>query len=179
MGHTVPVRRMRVHKRVAVGILPDDDREVIGVSFQLVADQISRLQPGHSAMRMLVTGSRDFVKGSLCNHAAVSGVQQKALKGFRLLASIIVYLPTIVTAALSYTVAPKLCASWQNHDRKDFMESSNFCLEIGWLWGISSALILFFHADELSALIFGNENAAQAIQWMSSVPIFSTSVAGR
>lgn len=41
----------------------------------------------------------------------------------------------------------------------------------GWLWGISSALILFFHADELSALIFGNENAAQAIQWMSFVPI--------
>lgn len=87
------------------------------------------------------------------------------------MASIIVYLPTIVTAALSYTVAPKLSASWQSHDRKDFMESSNFCLEIGWLWGISSALILFFHADELSAIIFGNENAAQAIQWMSFVPI--------
>ncbi|MEK5645464.1 hypothetical protein ACTHSJ_25430 [Paenibacillus cellulositrophicus] len=51
------------------------------------------------------------------------------------------------------------------------MEISNFCLEIGWLWGISSALTLFFHADELSALIFGNENAAPAIQWMSFVPI--------
>lgn len=109
----------------------------------------------------------------------LSGVQQEALKGFRLLASIIVYLPTILTAALSYTVAPKLSASWQSHDRKDFMESSNFRLEIGWLWGISSALILFFHADELSALIFGNENAAQAIQWVFFVPIFSTSIASR
>ena len=89
------------------------------------------------------------------------------------MASIIVYLPTIVTAALSYTVASKLSASWQSNKRKDFIERSNICLEIGWLWGISSAIILFFHADELSRLIFGNEVAAAAIRWMSFAPIIA------
>lgn len=89
------------------------------------------------------------------------------------MASIIVYLPTIVTAAMSYTVASKLSASWQSHHRKDFIERSNFCLEIGWLWGLSSAMILFFHADELSALIFGNEDAAKAIRLMSFVPVIA------
>lgn len=87
------------------------------------------------------------------------------------MASIIVYLPTIVTAALSYTMASKLSASWQNDKRDDFKERSNLCLEIGWLWGISSAMILLFHADELSKLVFGNEDAAEAIRWMSFAPI--------
>lgn len=87
------------------------------------------------------------------------------------MASIIVYLPTILTAALSYTIASKLTANWQNNKREDFIERSNLSLEVGWFWGIGSTVFLLFQADELSSLIFGNEEAAQAIRFMSFVPI--------
>ncbi|WP_159882344.1 oligosaccharide flippase family protein [Paenibacillus puerhi] len=87
------------------------------------------------------------------------------------MASITVYLPTILTAALSYTIASKLTASWQNNKREDFIERSNLSLEVGWFWGVGSTVFLFFHADELSSFIFGNEGAAQAIRLMSFAPI--------
>ncbi|RNB68129.1 oligosaccharide flippase family protein [Brevibacillus panacihumi] len=87
------------------------------------------------------------------------------------MASITVYLPTILTAALSYTIASKLTASWQNKKKEDFIERSSFSLEVGWFWGIGSTVFLFFQADELSTIIFGNKSAAQAIRYMSFVPI--------
>ncbi|MDR0268040.1 oligosaccharide flippase family protein [Paenibacillus sp.] len=87
------------------------------------------------------------------------------------MASITVYLPTVLTAALSYTMASKLTANWQNNKREDFIERSNLSLEVGWFWGIGSMVFLIFHADTLSSLIFGNEGAAQAIRYMSFVPI--------
>jgi len=87
------------------------------------------------------------------------------------MASITVYLPTILTAALSYTIASKLTANWQNNKRRDFIERSSLSLEVGWFWGIGSTVFLLFHADELSKLIFGNEGAAQAIRYMSFAPI--------
>ncbi|GGD77429.1 oligosaccharide flippase family protein [Paenibacillus nasutitermitis] len=89
------------------------------------------------------------------------------------MASIIVYLPTILTAALSYTIASKLTASWQNKKKQDFTERSSLSLEIGWLWGIGSAVFLFFHSEELSTLIFGNIGAAKAIQYMSFAPLIA------
>ncbi|USG67834.1 oligosaccharide flippase family protein [Brevibacillus ruminantium] len=87
------------------------------------------------------------------------------------MASITAYLPTILTAALSYTVASKLTANWQNKKRKNFLERSNISLEVGWFWGIGSTVFLLFYADELSILIFGNEGAAQANRYLSFAPI--------
>ncbi|MGD8192826.1 oligosaccharide flippase family protein [Brevibacillus ginsengisoli] len=89
------------------------------------------------------------------------------------MAAVIVYLPTILTAALSYTMASKLTASWENQKREEFIERSNLSLEIGWFWGISSSVFLIFYADEISKLVFGNEAAAEAIRYMSFAPLIA------
>jgi len=60
----------------------------------------------------------------------------------------------------------KLNASWQNK-KENFIERSNFSLEVGWFWGFGSTVFLFFQADELSTIIFGNKAAAEAIRYMS------------
>ncbi|MDT2293697.1 hypothetical protein P7H15_13810 [Paenibacillus larvae] len=60
------------------------------------------------------------------------------------MASIIVYMPTILTAALSYTIAAKLAADWQNNNKDSFVERSRLSIEIGWLSGIASMLFFFF-----------------------------------
>ncbi|MDE5143130.1 oligosaccharide flippase family protein [Paenibacillus larvae] len=87
------------------------------------------------------------------------------------MASIIVYMPTILTAALSYTIAAKLAADWQNNNKDSFVERSRLSIEIGWLSGIASMLFFFFHADELSVFIFGNSSAAKAIRFMAFAPL--------
>ncbi|SDN15755.1 stage V sporulation protein B [Psychrobacillus sp. OK028] len=89
------------------------------------------------------------------------------------IATTIVYLPTIVTAAISYTMAAKLTANWQNGKKSSFVERSSLSLEIGWFWGISSMLILFFHADDLSMLIVGSQEATEAIRYMSFAPLIA------
>jgi len=89
------------------------------------------------------------------------------------MASIIVYMPTILTAALSYTITAKLAADWQNNKKDSFVERSRLSIEIGWLSGIASMLFFFFHADELSALIFGSSSAAKAIRFMAFAPLIA------
>ncbi|WP_149867672.1 MATE family efflux transporter [Paenibacillus larvae] len=89
------------------------------------------------------------------------------------MASIIVYMPTILTAALSYTIAAKLAADWQNNNKDSFVERSRLSIEIGWLSGIASMLFFFFHADELSVFIFGNSSAAKAIRFMAFAPLIA------
>jgi len=124
----------------------------------------------------LITPTSDLLDAFIIpTRLQVSGLSQSDAVGIfgevSGMASIIAYLPTILTAAISYTTASKLTASWQNKKKEDFIERSNLSLEIGWFWGIGSSVFLFFHADELSALVFGNIGAAEAIRYMSFAPI--------
>lgn len=70
-------------------------------------------------------------------------------------------------------MAAKLTANWQNGKKSSFVERSSLSLEIGWCWGISSMLILFFHADDLSMLIVGSQEATEAIRYMSFAPLIA------
>ncbi|MCJ8010447.1 polysaccharide biosynthesis protein [Paenibacillus sp. KQZ6P-2] len=127
--------------------------------------------------RLMVPAS-DFLDAIIIpNRLQISGLSQS--EAFAIfgeifgMAATIVYLPTIITAALSFTIAPKLTADWENQKKRDFVVRSNLSLEIGWFWGIGSIGFLFFHADELAMFIFGSTRAADAIRYLSFVPLIT------
>ena len=130
------------------------------------------------ALTRLIVPASDFLDALIIpSRLQASGLSQsKAIAVFGEIsgmASTVVYMPTILTGALSYTIASKLTADWQNKKNKDFAERSNLSLKIGLFWGIGSMLVLLFHADELSLLIFGNIGAAEAIRYMSFAPLIA------
>jgi stage V sporulation protein B len=89
------------------------------------------------------------------------------------MATTIVYMPSLVTSALAYTLSTKVTADWQLglHDR--FVWRTRSAMEIVWLWGCSSALVLFFYAGDLSNLIFSNGSAEIGIRYLALVPLLS------
>ncbi|MFK7696873.1 oligosaccharide flippase family protein [Paenibacillus sp. HJGM_3] len=126
----------------------------------------------------IIVPTSDFLDALIIpNRLQESGLSQsKAISIFgemNGMASTIVYLPTILTAAISYTIAAKLSRDWQNPNKNDFVRRSRMSLEIGWLWGIGVMMILFFQADELSKLIFGNEAIADPIRLIALSPLLA------
>lgn len=126
----------------------------------------------------LVVPASDFVDAIIIpSRLQVSGLSQS--EAFAIfgeifgMAATIVYMPTIITAALSFTIAPKLTADWENQKKREFVNRSNLSLEIGWFWGIGSIGFLLFHADELAMFIFGSSSAANAIRYLSFVPLIT------
>jgi stage V sporulation protein B len=89
------------------------------------------------------------------------------------MATTIVYMPSLVTFALSYTLSTKVTADWQSGLLDRFVWRTKSALEIVWLWGCGSALVLFFYASELSNLIFSNGSAAICIRYMALAPLLS------
>lgn len=89
------------------------------------------------------------------------------------MAATIVYMPTLVTYALAYTLSTKITADWQAGRKDRFVWRIKSALETAWLWGCGSALVLFFYAGDLSNLLFSNGSAETAIRYMSLVPLLS------
>jgi stage V sporulation protein B len=87
------------------------------------------------------------------------------------IAATIAYMPTIVTSALSHILSPKIAADWQQKRKERFLWRSRLALEIGWLYGLGSALFLFFYARDLSILMSGTEEAANAIRYQALAPL--------
>ncbi|RKP58077.1 hypothetical protein D7Z26_00800 [Cohnella endophytica] len=88
------------------------------------------------------------------------------------MAATIVYLPTVFTAVLSYTLSTKVAADWKNQNTERFVHRSKMAMEITWLWGIGMALFLFFYADPLSMILFNHAGASKAIRYLAMVPFF-------
>ncbi|HJV47023.1 MAG TPA: oligosaccharide flippase family protein [Bacillota bacterium] len=83
----------------------------------------------------------------------------------------IVYIPTIITAALTHTMTSKMTLDWQEKKVLRFTTRARGALAVGWLWGIGSGMFLYFFAKEVSLLLFGTENIAKAIQLLSIAPL--------
>lgn len=85
------------------------------------------------------------------------------------MAAVIVYMPTMITASVSYTVTMKIAAK---HEAG--MESGRDIeriLRFVWTWGIISGLFIFLYAKEAAVLLFGVEAAAEPIRYLSAIPL--------
>jgi stage V sporulation protein B len=89
------------------------------------------------------------------------------------MAATIVYIPTIITSALSHILATKLTTDWEKKKKGNFLLRSRKALELGWLWGISSSLVLFFYAKDLSLLVCGDLSLTKAISYLSIAPLIT------
>jgi stage V sporulation protein B len=89
------------------------------------------------------------------------------------MAALVTYMPTIITASVSHILSPKITANWQQKRMDQFFLRSKLALKMGLLWGVGSAIFLFLFAHDLSVLLFGTENAAKAIRYLSIAPIIA------
>lgn len=87
------------------------------------------------------------------------------------MAVIVVYMPTIVTAALSHTVTVKIVSDWREKRNKHFYLRMRKTLELGWVWGGTAGLFLLVYGAELSRLIFGTDEAAAPIRYLAIIPL--------
>ncbi|AZS15260.1 oligosaccharide flippase family protein [Paenibacillus lutimineralis] len=87
------------------------------------------------------------------------------------MAILIVYMPTIVTSAISHTITMKLVIAWKERHIGQFNARSREALEIVWIWGIASCIFLWFYKDELSQVFFKTPEAAELIQWLFIIPL--------
>jgi stage V sporulation protein B len=84
----------------------------------------------------------------------------------------IVYLPTVFTAVLSYTLSTKVAADWKDQNIVRFVQRSKMSMELTWLWGIGAAMFLFFYAEPLSIILFDHAGASKAVRYLSIIPFF-------
>jgi len=87
--------------------------------------------------------------------------------------SLVVYMPTLVTSALAYTLSTKLVADRIDNKNYSFQFRSEIALRFAWLWGIASSWFLFVYAEPLSILFFNNPSIAKAIQFLALTPILA------
>jgi len=89
------------------------------------------------------------------------------------MASTIVYMPMLVIYALVFTLSTKLTADWESGRQDSYIRRTRFAMEIVWLWGCGSALVLFFYAGDLSDLLFSDRSAETSIRYMALAPLLS------
>lgn len=87
------------------------------------------------------------------------------------MAMIVVYMPTIITAALSHTMTVKIVSEWREGKHAHFYRRTRIILEFGWVWGFASSLLLFVYHKDLSMLIFGTPEAGEPIKYLSVIPL--------
>jgi stage V sporulation protein B len=88
------------------------------------------------------------------------------------MAATVVYLPTVFTAVLSYTLSTKAAADWKDQNMERFVHRSKMAMELTWLWGIGTAMFLFFYANPLSIILFNDAGASKAIRYLALIPFF-------
>lgn len=127
--------------------------------------------------RLLIPAS-DFIEALLVpkrlQAAGYSALEAMQMYGVLTgMAMILVYMPTILTAAVSHTLTMKIAVDWQEGRTDNFYRRTSAALEIGWLWGLISGLFLYLYAGELSWFIFGTHEAKLPIQYLSPVPLIT------
>ncbi|MCA1292515.1 oligosaccharide flippase family protein [Paenibacillus sp. alder61] len=83
----------------------------------------------------------------------------------------IVYTPTLITEALSYTLTMRIASVWQRKEGNKFKELLRITMKLSWLWGLISTSFLFVYAEELSVYIFDTDKPSELIKYLSVVPI--------
>lgn len=129
------------------------------------------------ATRLIVPAS-DFLDALIIPHrlqaAGFNSTEATSVYGIITgMATMVVYIPTIVSFAMSYTLSTKITADWQAGRKDRFVRQTGSAMEMIWLWGCGSALVLFFYAGELSNLIFSNASAEPGIRYMALAPLLS------
>jgi stage V sporulation protein B len=107
-------------------------------------------------------------------HAGATGEAATAIYGiFTGMAASLVYMPTLVSSAVSHIYAAKIAADWKRGDYVRFQRRSMIILQLGWLWGGGCSFYLYYYHDELSKLLFGNDSASKAILYLCIAPLIS------
>jgi stage V sporulation protein B len=107
-------------------------------------------------------------------HAGLASETAIAFYGiFTGMAASIVYLPTLVSSAISHIYAAKITADWMNGNNARFQRRSNMILQIGWLWGLGCSIFMYSNHGQLSMLLFGNDLASKAILYLCLAPLIS------
>lgn len=103
--------------------------------------------------------------------AGYSDVQAVSIYGeLAGMGALIVYMPTLVTNVLGYTISPRLASDWAARRRERFMKRASRALRASLLWGTGAGVLLYAFAEPLSRLIFSDDSAALAIRCMSLAP---------
>ncbi|MGC5771229.1 oligosaccharide flippase family protein [Paenibacillus pabuli] len=104
--------------------------------------------------------------------AGYTSAQATAMYGLLMgMAMLVVYMPTIVTSAISHTLTMKLVLSWQERRYDDFANKSRKAMEMVWIWGITSSFFLWIFNRDLSQLLFHSTQTAELISLLSIIPL--------
>lgn len=87
------------------------------------------------------------------------------------MAVILVYMPTLVSSALSHTLTMKLVSDWQEKRKTQFYRRVIQALELNWTWGWFSAVFLFGFSNELCWLFFGTTEPSLSVKYLAVVPL--------
>ncbi|MGD8190603.1 oligosaccharide flippase family protein [Brevibacillus ginsengisoli] len=86
------------------------------------------------------------------------------------MASTIVYIPTMITAAISHILTVKITADWEALRIDHFQRRVSKALKLGVFWGITSSLFLFRYSEEISLAIMGDNSIGTAVRYLSIIP---------
>jgi stage V sporulation protein B len=107
-------------------------------------------------------------------HAGLTSDAATAIFGiFSGMAASVVYMPTLVSSAVSHIFAAKITSDWQNGHWDRYYRRSKIIMQRGWLWGLGCSIFFFLYHAELSQLLFGNLSASKAILYMCAAPLVS------
>lgn len=87
------------------------------------------------------------------------------------MAVIVAYMPTIVTAAVSYTMTMKLASYFQQGELRSYHAMVRRMLQLCWTWGLLSGMYLLLFADPLAHLLFHTPEAAAPIRYFAVLPL--------
>ncbi|HAF99430.1 MATE family efflux transporter [Paenibacillus lactis] len=87
------------------------------------------------------------------------------------MAALVAYMPTLVTAAISHTLAMRMVADWEARNFDGFYLRTRIALKISWIWGWTASLFLYVYNEEISLILFDTIEAAKPIQYLFIVPL--------
>ncbi|TDL47680.1 teichoic acid transporter [Paenibacillus dendritiformis] len=87
------------------------------------------------------------------------------------MAVIVAYMPTIVTAAISYTMTMKLASYYQQGELRSYQFMVRKMLQLCWTWGLLSGMFLLLFADLLAHWLFHTPEAAAPIRYFAVLPL--------
>ncbi|MCI1694889.1 polysaccharide biosynthesis protein [Aneurinibacillus aneurinilyticus] len=89
------------------------------------------------------------------------------------MATTVVYLPTLITAALSHTLAAKIAEDWKRGKQESVFRRIRLAVQLTWMWGIGSGLFLFFYGKTLGMLLFDDPSVGEAIRYFALIPLLT------